>query len=187
MAYMYLDKPLFRETLIQFQELSPDIDPTWLGKYKAFPKRKLTEEELLEWENVKSDFIAWKREKYAEKSKRLLSESIEETKARLAKFDVVKERLGEMYLKIIDGVLRMPEFNNKHVDYDTRQDMKCDAAMIMYRYSDKFDTRRLNPFSFFTEMAKNACRKQKNDRTNYELKFHSVDFLENLDRDGDGE
>jgi hypothetical protein len=180
---MYLNKKHFREMIIKHQELSPDVDDTWLEKYKSYPKRKLTDEERLEWEMVKADFISWKKEQYVLKREKLASETLAQTEARLKEYDQVKETLGAMYMKIIDGVLKMIEFNNVKITYDMKCDMKCDAAYIMYKYTNKFDSRRVNPFSFFTEMAKNACRKQKNDSVTFNLKYQPMDHLENMDND----
>jgi Fe-S cluster assembly scaffold protein SufB len=120
----YINKKKFRETLVEYQKISPDVDDKWLKTYKAYPKRKLTEEELVEWQDIKDDFIAWKKNQYEEKRLRIAEETEEQTKARLERFDIVKEELAEMYMLIIDGVLKMPEFNNVKVSYDLKQDMK---------------------------------------------------------------
>lgn len=183
---MYADKKEMHELIIKFQYLNDSIDSEWLVKYKNSPKNKKISgdpELLKQFIKDRESFKKWKYEFYAEKVVRLKNESPDQHTKRQAQLRKTKEKLGAIFLKIIQGVSRMPEFNNKSVSYTLKEDMKSEGIWIMYNYVNRYDSRKTNPFSYFTEMAKNAFRHQRDLDKTYQDRFKGTDHLENMDKE----
>ena len=51
----------------------------------------------------------------------------------------------------------------------------------MCKYVDKFDTERLNPFAYFTTVARNAFLQNINSYNLRSLMFTSIDYIENVE------
>lgn len=183
---MYADKKEMHELIVKFQYLNDCTDSEWLVKYKNSPKNKKIsgDTELLKtFIKERESFKEWKREFYAEKVKRLSNESEEDNRKRQMQLKKTKEALGSIFLKIIDGVARMPEFNNKSTDPLLKDDMKSEGLWIMYNYVNRYDSRKTNPFSYFTEMAKNAFRHSRDNYNTYQDRYKATDHLENMDKE----
>ena len=183
---MYADKKEMHDLIVKFQETSDNTDSEWLVKYKNSPKNKKIKEnpELLK------EFIAnresFKKEKYAfyaNKIEIFKNETEEDKRKRLIQHKKTKEKLGTLFLKIVEGVGRMPEFNNKLIDSALKDSMKSDAIWIMYNYLNRYDTTKTNPFAYFTEMAKNAFRHTRDVDQTYQERYKATDHLENMDKE----
>ena len=180
-----IDKDEMRKLIIQYQELSDDIDSSWLDNYKKFPTRKLSEKEFCQWQIDRQDFIDYKKEWYEEKKYRLESETEDERKIREVRFKRVSERLAELYYQLVDGLLKLPKFNNNGIGSDLMEDMRQNAVTVMYKNTYKFDTRKLNPFSFMTMVAINALIIEKVSTITWRTKHVSIDFIENCDEENE--
>jgi hypothetical protein len=51
----------------------------------------------------------------------------------------------------------------------------------MLKYADRFDCRRTNPFSYFTQAAFNSFIAFLNEKKKHEEKYLSINYIENLD------
>jgi len=180
-----ISKEELRELIIQHQSLSDDIDPSWLDCYKKFPTRKLNEAELCQWQIDKQDFIDYKRDWYEKKKYQLENETEEERKTRHIRFERVSERLAGLYYELVDGLLKLPKFNNAGIGEDLKMDMRQSAVSIMYKNTYKFDTRKPNPFSFMTMVAINAMLIEKINTITWRMKHVPIDFIENCDKENE--
>jgi len=183
---MYLDKKELRDLLIEYQDISEDTDDSWLANYKKFPRKKLVPEGLVQFEKDRENFKAYRYKQYAEKRKRIAAESKEQTLVRIERADRLKTLIARDFFKIIDGTILLYEFQSKS-DNNMKDDMRSEAIWIMYNYIPKYDVRKPNPFSYFTEMAKNAFRHVCNNSSRMNLKRISSDFIENMDDERDDE
>lgn len=181
----YINKQEMADALVRYQELTDDLNDKWLIKYKSAPRRKLSEEQRVKFFEERDEFKAFKKEQFKARKKLLENETPEEKKIREKELRKVKESIATMFSLIIDGVLTLPEFNNQKVNQFPllKSDMKSDAMWTTYNYIDRYDTRRKNPFSYFTEMAKNACRQKKEEFFTNQLRYPSLDFIENMEGD----
>lgn len=181
----YFNKKDFRNLLVEYQSLNEFVDDSWLKNYKKFPKKKLTKEELEQFIIAREDFKKYRYEQYANKKLRFAKETPMEKLLRLKRVDELKNLIATGFFKIIDGVAHLSEFNNKNTSYELLQDMKSEAIYVMYTYVERFDVRRPNPFSFFTQTAKNAFRQKRDEWKLQAERYPSLDFVENLDKETD--
>ena len=179
----YVNKAEMSELLVEYQSLTDDLNDKWLTKYKSAPRRKLTPEKLEEFYRVRDEFKAFKTEQFKLRKQMLETETPAEKILREKKLKIVKEKIGTMFSLITDGVLTLPEFNNEKARsfVGLAGDMKCDALWTAYNYIDRYDTRRKNPFAYFTEMIKNACRQKKDETYNNQIRYPSLDHIENME------
>jgi hypothetical protein len=179
----YINKQEMADALVKYQELTDDLNDSWLAKYKSAPRRKLTEEQKVKFYEERDEFKAFKKKQFTARKKLLKTETEEEKAIRTKSLKKVKEEIATMFSLIIDGVLTLPEFNNTQLNKFTmlKSDMKSDALWTTYNYIDRYDTRRKNPFSYFTEMAKNACRQKKDEFLTNQQRYPSLDFIENME------
>ena len=181
---IYCDKSKFKELIQMYQYLSDDIDDSWLDNYKVIlPNKNMTEEQLEKFKVNKENFIAWKKAQYEEKKKRLSNEKEENREERHRILRNVENDLCEMVFKIIDGVLSTSSFFKVKSDYDLMEDMRSEAALIVWKYIDRFDSRKPNPFAYFTEVVKNSMNLTRKKEYSYRLSNISFSFIESFDTD----
>lgn len=176
---MYIDNKEMLQLIIDHQNLSDDVDNTWLKKYMNAPRRQLNEEQMKDFEDRRKDFKEMKYKFYENKNELFSYETEEEKKTRRKMFKKVEKDLVECFYKIVNGLITTSEFYAS--SYDEKEDMKSEAIWVMFRNVEKFDTRRNNPFSYFTEMAKNAFRYHRLKERKFSDNQVTVDFAENLD------
>lgn len=178
----YINKEEMANALIKYQELTDDLNDVWLVKYKSAPRRKLTKEQRIKFFEERDEFKVFKKKQFVARKKLLETETPEEKVVRVKALRKVKEAIATMFSLITDGVLTLPEFNNAQLNkfQMLKSDMKSDALWTTYNYIDRFDTRRKNPFSYFTEMAKMACRQKKDEFLTNRQRYPSLDFIENM-------
>lgn len=179
----YSNKKELRDWLIEYQEISEDLDDSWLENYKKFPRRPLTDEELENFKRVRDEFKSYRYKQYNDKRERFKNESTKERDIRLKRARKLQELIAGDFIKIVNGALLLNEFQNNYYYEMLKDDMTSDAIFTMYNYINKYDIRRPNPFSYFTEMAKNAFRQVRDDYNNKSKKIVNSEFLENLDDD----
>ena len=141
----------------------------------------MNEQQLEQFKIDREEFKAWRKVQYAEKELFLKSELIEDTKIRELKVKVLESKLASMFYQIIDGLITTPEFNNSTVPFHIKNDMKSQAMWAMYSYIERYDVRKTNPFSYFTEIAKNEFRKIKDEYNLQQIRCTPTDHIENLD------
>lgn len=183
----YVNKAALRDLLIEYQNNSTNIDDKWIKKYtiKIKDRANKSAEEILKITNNKKDFLKFKQDEIDARIQQLANMSGDEIRDRQVKANKLKEEIATIFVKIVSGIMSTYEFNNVEVDYSMRMDMQSEALWDMNLYIDRFDTRLKNPFSYFTEIAKNACRRMKESNKQWRYKFQTVDFSDNLD-DEDG-
>ncbi len=179
----YINKKEMAEALVRYQELTDDLNDKWLLKYKSAPRRKLTDEQRVKFFEERDEFKIFKYAQFKSRKELLETETVAEKTVRTKELRKVKESIATMFSLIIDGVLTLPEFNNQNMNQYPllKSDMKSDAMWTTYNYIDRFDTRRKNPFSYFTEMAKNACRQKKDEFFTNQLRYPSLEHIENME------
>lgn len=183
---VYCDKSKFRELIQTYQYLSDDVDDSWLDNYKVIlPKKDMTEEQLAKFKTNKENFIVWKKSQYEEKKKRLAKETEKQKSERHKTLRRIEDDLCEMVFKIIDGVLSTSSFFKVKSDYDLMEDMRADAALVVWKYIDRFDSRKQNPFAYFTEVIKNSMNLSRRKEYSYRLSNISFSFIESFDSDAD--
>jgi len=120
---------------------------------------------------------------YKEKEKTLSIETEENKIVREEKVKQIEAELAQMFYQIIDGLILVPEFNNSKIPFWLKSDMKSQGIWTMYSYIERYDVRKTNPFSYFTEIAKNGFRKVKDEYNLQQTRCTSSDFSENLDNE----
>ena len=87
--------------------------------------------------------------------------------------------IGEIFLLIATNLLNRPNF----VGYtdDRKEDMISDAVYFMCKYIDRFKVQRKYPFSYFTQIAKNAFLQYVNERKRYDATFKSIEYIDNAE------
>ena len=167
-----------------YQHLSDDIDDSWLNNYKIIlPKKNMSDEQLEKFKTNKENFIVWKRKQYEEKKERFSKETEEDVKTRHETLRNIENELCEMVFKIIDGVMSTSSFFKVKSDYDLMEDMKSEAAFVVWKYIDRFDSRKPNPFAYFTEVIKNSMNLSRRKEYGYRLSNISFSFIESFDND----
>ena len=181
---IYCDKSKLRELIQMYQHLSDDIDDSWLNNYKIIlPKKNMSDEQLEKFKTNKENFIVWKRKQYEEKKERFSKETEEDVKTRHETLRNIENELCEMVFKIIDGVMSTSSFFKVKSDYDLMEDMKSEAAFVVWKYIDRFDSRKPNPFAYFTEVIKNSMNLSRRKEYGYRLSNISFSFIESFDND----
>ena len=176
----YVQNEEFVLALKEYQELNSDKGK-WLEPYKAkllvkFKNKKITKEKL----EIGLEFYEFKKVFFKDKLERMAKEKTPlEMKTQEYRLTMLKESLGKTFLAIANGRMKTPQF----VRYPlmVREEMISDATFIMLRYADRFDCRRPNPFSYFTQAAFNAFRAYLNAKKKYAEKYQSINYIENLD------
>jgi DNA-directed RNA polymerase specialized sigma24 family protein len=91
----------------------------------------------------------------------------------------IYEKIGKIILEICRNFMNKPNFRNYSID---RQDeMIGDALFYMIRSVDTFDIELSNPFSYFTQIAKNAFIQNITKYKDLSERFVSLDFNENVE------
>ena len=88
-------------------------------------------------------------------------------------------KLAVVFLKIANNLT----YHYWYVNYtqDRKDEMVSDAVYYMCRYIDKFDLNRLNPFAYFTMIARNAFLQSINDYSRRDEMFTSIEFIDQAD------
>lgn len=175
----YVDNETFVLALKEYQELNSDKGK-WLESYKdkllvKFKNGKIKQEKL----DAGLEFYEFKKIFFKEKLERMTKiKTPLEQKVYDYKMTSLKESLGKTFLAISAGRMKTPQF----VRYPlmVREEMISDATYIMLRYADRFDCRRTNPFSYFTQAAFNAFRAYLNAKNKHAEKYQSINYIENL-------
>lgn len=180
---IYVKKTYLRDLLLEYQKYSTNTNDAWIKKYtiKIKDRANKTEEDILRIVGIKKDFLAYKQAEIDSRIIEIANLTPEELAARQKKMDELKEEIARVFVKIVNGIMTTYEFNNADVEYGVRMDMLSEALWDMNLYIDRFDTRLKNPFSYFTEIAKNACRRMKESNKQWKIKFPTFDFTDNLD------
>jgi DNA-directed RNA polymerase specialized sigma24 family protein len=99
----------------------------------------------------------------------------------LVKYQKTKDRkvaneIGKQFILIAERFIKKANF----IDYtdDRKNEMISDATYYMWRFIDRFDVSKDNPFSYFTTVAKNAFLQYLNERKKYDKMFTSIDYIE---------
>jgi len=87
--------------------------------------------------------------------------------------------IGKCFLQIAWGFLNRPNVINYSLD--RKNEMVSDAVFYMSKYVDRYDTSRPNPFSYFTQVAKNACLQRITFYKKREKMFQSIEFIDNME------
>lgn len=74
--------------------------------------------------------------------------------------------IGKIFLLISRNFLNKSYFIN--YSEDRKQEMISDAVFFMCKYIDRFDVNKDHPFSYFTQVAKNAFLQYINERKKQE-------------------
>jgi len=88
----------------------------------------------------------------------------------------IANEIGKIFILIAERFIRKSNF----IDYteDRKNEMISEATYYMWRFIDRFDITRDNPFSYFTTVAKNAFLQYLNERKKYDEMFTSIDYVE---------
>ena len=124
------------------------------------------------------EFYEYKKALINDKIERLKNLSPQQNAERIRRVDVLKESLGRTFMAIANGRIKTPQF----IGYPLvdREEMISDALYIMLRYADRFDCRRTNPFSYFTQTAFNSFIAFLGEKKRHEKKYQSIDYIENI-------
>jgi len=98
---------------------------------------------------------------------------------RLTKSKKTYEQIGKSFLLIAKNLLNKSNFTN--YTPDRKDEMISDAVYYMCRYVDKFDVERINPFAYFTMIAKNAFLQSINDYSRKDSMFTSIEYIDNCE------
>jgi len=96
--------------------------------------------------------------------------------------------LGTMFLKIAQRILYMPNFVN--YSEDIKENAISDACFYMCKYMKNFDETKQkypNPFSYFSEIARQAMVLNINKFHKKEERQLSLDFIDNFNENGVGD
>jgi hypothetical protein len=158
----YIDNEKFLGTLIEFQKINDDVS---------------------EWyERIRDDNKVVKDAKRKLRNERIVmldGENPVQKRMREQRLSLVKNDLGNSFLKIAEGLLKQPKFIN--YDYHRKQEMISDATYFMVNYIDRYDTNRTNPFAYFTQIAFHAFLQSINKTNKRNENFTSITYIENLD------
>lgn len=101
-------------------------------------------------------------------------------KYKKTKSEKVFNEIGKYFLQIAINYLNKPYF----IKYtqDRKDEMVSDAVFFMCKYIDRYDTKKNNPFAYFTTFARNAFLQYINARKKHEDKFKSIEYIEHVDK-----
>lgn len=91
----------------------------------------------------------------------------------------IEERIGVLYFKISEGLMRRPNFCN--YDLATKADMISDAVFNCLKAGETYNTKFKNPHAYFTQISWNAFIlniKAMKKRSNFMLPLGHVENLE---------
>ena len=158
----YIDNEHFLELLIEFQEINDDTTE-WYKRLRS----------------DRADFKKLKKKKRNERIKMLKDETEEQRRIRVQRLNVVKNKLGNHFMLIAQGLIKNPKFIN--YDYFRKEEMVSDATYFMVNYVDRYDTERTNPFAYFTQIAFNAFLQHINKCNKISDTFTNITYIENMD------
>ena len=170
----YIDKEEFQRLIKRYDELA-DNSERWFDKRIDDIHNENTEmppEHKIEFWNRKKD-------NWEVKEQRALEESPEDKIKREKELYKVKNAIGRNFLKIIEGLLKLPSFIN--YDHFRKNSMTSDACLFMWTYLERFDHERYdNPFAYFTQTAKSAFIQHINKINKQKECVQNIDFIENM-------
>lgn len=174
----YVENPEFLQALNEYQ-LNNDDKGDWLESYLVKLKVKYKNEKIDKKKyDAGVEFHSYKKELMKEKLERLSKLTPEENAEREKRIVFLKESLGRTFLAISNGRMKTPQFIRYPITY--RDEMISDALYIMLKYADRFDCRRTNPFSYFTQTAFNSFIAYLNEKKKHDEKYQSINYIENL-------
>ena len=106
-------------------------------------------------------------------------EALESGLDRDRKLERVKNKIGVLYLKVADGMMKRPNFAN--YPPSQKEDMISDALFVMSRAGDRYDVNFANPFAYFSQITFNAFRYSLKNMKKRTGLFVIVNHLENFD------
>lgn len=87
--------------------------------------------------------------------------------------------IGKIFLLISRNFLNKSHFIN--YSEDRKQEMISDAVFFMCKYIDRFDVNKDHPFSYFTQVAKNAFLQYINERKKQDDMFKNIEYIDHID------
>jgi len=87
--------------------------------------------------------------------------------------------IGKIFLLIARNLLNKAYFIN--YSEDRKDEMISDAVYFMCKYINSFDVNKKYPFSYFTQVAKNAFLQYINERNKHEKIFQSIEYIDHID------
>lgn len=96
----------------------------------------------------------------------------------------IEERIGVLYFKISEGLMRRPNFCN--YDLATKADMISDAVFNCLKAGETYNTKFKNPHAYFTRISWNAFIlniKAMKKRSGFMLPLGHVENLENYNEE----
>lgn len=175
----YVENSDFLEALNEYQ-LNNDDTGEWLEQYLLKLKVKYKNGKIDKKKyDTGVEFYNYKKELMAEKAERLSKLNPEENEKRNKRIESLKESLGRTFVAIANGRIKTTQF--VRYPLSDRDEMISDALYIMLKYADRFDCRRSNPFSYFTQAAFNSFIAYLNEKKKHEEKYQSINYIENLD------
>jgi|SRR5690606_3824341 DNA-directed RNA polymerase specialized sigma24 family protein len=87
--------------------------------------------------------------------------------------------IGKIFLLISRNFLNKSYFIN--YSEDRKQEMISDAVFFMCKYIDRFDVNKDHPFSYFTQVAKNAFLQYINERKKQDDMFKNIEYIDHID------
>lgn len=174
----YVENPEFLQALNEYQ-LNNDDTGEWLESYLLKLKVKYKNGKIDKKKyDIGVEFYNYKKELMKDKAERLSKLTDEENALRIRRISFLKESLGRTFLAISNGRMKTPQFIRYPLSY--RDEMISDALYIMLKYADRFDCRRTNPFSYFTQAAFNSFIAYLNEKKKHDEKYQSINYIENL-------
>ncbi len=109
--------------------------------------------------------------------------SIEEkTPEEIKQLRRTEEKIGVLFFKISEGMMRRPNFCN--YDTATKEEMISDAVFNCLKASERYDVNFKNPFAYFSQISWNAFIlniKDMKKRTGLMVNISHVENLDGLD------
>jgi hypothetical protein len=106
-------------------------------------------------------------------------EALERTPDVERKLERIKNKIGVLYIKVADGMMKRPNFAN--YPPSQKEDMLSDALFVMSRAGDRYDVNFANPFAYFSQITFNAFRYSLKNMKKRTGLFVIVNHLENFD------
>jgi hypothetical protein len=118
------------------------------------------------------------------KRRDILEELSERTSEEEKELRRLKEKIGTLYFKISEGLMRRPNFCN--YDAATKTDMISDAVFNCLKAGQSYDTKFTNPHAYFSQISWNAFIlniKAMKKRSTQSIPLSHVENLENYSDD----